>query len=542
MKKSTFLRLICFIICSVFVLVACAPLEKVTEFFADDGTGHIFKISLDSDPGTLDPQLADDPSAVTVSKNLYAGLMEYDEEGRLCGRLAKDYEISSDGLKYTFYLEEGYKWHSLEDFEAPVTARDFVFAFQRLMDPKTSSPHSDKYFCISGARAVKYGGADPETLGVKALDDYTLEFTLEYKNTEFLALLAELPAMPCCKEFFTLSKGKYGLEAEAICTNGPFYVRYWLHDPYGSDNYVRLRRNPGYSEKSFVSAGGVNYLIEKDAEKRLSDFDSGVTDAIVFTAGSFQESEGETICGYSATAGIIFNEDVPAFSDPAIRQLFSWGIDREALNSSAPEKLISSSSLVPETKAMLSRGHASPELEDVGVSDLKMAEYKWSFLLDDGRKSELIGKTVIVPSSFGYNGFLEELTDSWYSAFGIHFSIEIVNDRDYAEKIKNKDFDIAVVSVSSLSGSPLDFIRPFGDGSFGIRLEKSSEALSQEGRFETPSELNFSCRSAESEILSEYHFIPLWSLPTVCAFDDDAEGLRLEPYSNTVLFEDAKMF
>lgn len=535
--------LLAFIICSVLIFGACAPLDAVVNFFADDGTGQIFKIALDSNPGSLDPQLADDESAVMIAKNLFAGLMDYDANGRLVGRIATDYVISNDGLTYTFYLDEGYSWHATGDFEAPVTAHDFVFGFRRLMDPKTASPHSDKYYCISGAAAARSGEAGTNTIGVKALDDYTLEFTLEYQNAEFLYLLAELPAMPCCEEFFNTSGGKYGLEAEATCSNGPFYIRYWLHDPYGTDNYVRLRRNPGYSEKSYVSPAGINYLITPNFDERKSDFQNGSTDALLYMPGQKADSKGEHILGYADTFGLVFNEKLGAFSDPEVRQIFSWAIDREALRSASPYVLISAESIIPDNPTLNARGYTSRIDNEITASNRAMAEYKWSFLLSEREKSELIGMTVMVPSSFEYSDILNELAESWYSVFNIHFRIEIVNERDYARRIKDGEYQIALASLSSDKASPFEYLAPFGsENTYGVSLDEVRVAESEQGRYTSLSAMNYACSEAESAILSGYHFIPIWHVPTVCCVGDDAEGLTLDPFTKTVYFENAKKF
>lgn len=541
--RSRFFALLAFIICSVVFFVACAPIDAVINFFADDGTGHIFKISIESSPKTLDPQLLNDESAVMIAKNLFAGLMDYDENGRLVSRLAKDYAISNDGLTYTFYIEEGYSWHATGDFEAPVTAHDFVFGFRRLMDPKTASPHSDKYFCIFGAAAARRGETSTDSIGVKAVDDYTLEFTLEYQNAEFLYLLAELPAMPCCEEFFNTSGGKYGLEAEATCSNGPFYIRYWLHDPYGTDNYVRLRRNPGYSEMSYVSPAGINYLITPDFDVRKSDFQNGSTESLIYMPGQRADLKDEYLLGYTDTFGIVFNENIKAFSAPEVRQVFSWAVDRQALSQKAPEIFLTAETVIPDNPLLNARGYVSRVDSEVTASNRDMAEYRWSFLLSEREKSELIGMTVMVPSSFEYSEVLNELTDGWYSVFNIHFGIEIVNERDYVRRIKDGEYQIALVSLSSDIASPLDFIRPFGSEKiYGISLDEVITAESEQGRYTSLSVMNYACSEAEIAILSGYHFIPVWHVPTVCCFDEDVSGLAFDPFTKTVYFENAKRF
>ena len=537
-------RLSAFILCALMVFVACEQIYRGIEFFADDGTGHIFKISLPDDPVTLDPQLCNDPNGVIITKNLFAGLMDYDENGRLIGRMAEDYVISSDGLSYTFYLKQGYKWHAVGDFEAPVTAHDFVFGFRRLMDPKTVSPHSEKYYCILGAESARKGQTDPSEIGVEALDDYTLKFTLEYQNAEFLYLLADLPAMPCCEEFFNSAGGKYGLEAEAMCSNGPFYVRYWLHDQYGSDNYVRLRRNSGYSEASYVSAGGINYLITPDASVRASDFAGGSTDMILYHAGEHPAIDSDYyIAGYTSTAGLIFNESRDIFKSEEVRQVFSWAIDRDMLNAGTPSLLLPADGMIPTSTVLMSKGYSPRIPDEVSVTNTSMAEYKWNFLLTEKQKSSLIGMSVMVSSDLGYSDYLSALSDSWYSVFGTHISIDIATPRDYAERLKKGDYDIAVVTVGSSTANVLDYIKPFGGAkTYGYSLPEVVSAVKSEGRYDSMTALNYACSEGENAVLAGYHFIPLWQLPAVCIYDDDCADIRFDAFSDTVYFENAKNF
>ena len=544
MKKLRFFPLICIIICSAMIFVACEPVDKVIEFFADDGTGHIFKIALEDDPVNLDPQLCEDKNSITVAKNLYAGLMEYDESGRLRGCMAEDYSVSEDGLSYTFYLKQGFKWHALGNYEHDVTADDFVFGFRRLMDPKTASPHSERYFCIKNSSSARSGSMDVSEIGVEALDDHTLKFTLEFPDAGFLYSLAELPAMPCCEDFFIASGGKYGLEAEAVCSNGPFFVRYWLHDPYGKDNYVRLRRNPGYSDVEFVSAGGINYLITHDPEVRLSDFSAGSTDAVTFDGMDFASVDGEEhIAGYSDVCGIVFNEKEPVFSSSDLRQVFSLAIDREALNDHAPELLKPAKGLVPENGGMRLMGYSSRAGEDYAESNISMAEYKWGFLPDEHEKNSVMGMTLMVPNSFGYSDYLSEISDSFYEVFGSHIAIEIVTPDDYESRLKSGNYDMALAILSYKGNGTVDYISPFG--SENLYSVKLAEAMSAEKAVKGPESLqamNYSLSEAENAVLSGYHFVPLWQLPTVCAYDDDCEGLSLDPFTDTVYFKDAKCY
>lgn len=123
-----------FIICGCLVMMtACSPLDKIISVFKDDGSGYVFKISIASDPKTLDPQLASDPSSVAVARNMFVGLLKTLPDGSLAPAAAKDYTISSDGLVYTFTINSRYKWRAAGGYTADLTARDFVFGFQRLL-------------------------------------------------------------------------------------------------------------------------------------------------------------------------------------------------------------------------------------------------------------------------------------------------------------------------------------------------------------------------------------------------------------------------
>ena len=162
------------LVCGCLVLTtACSPLDKIISIFKDDGSGYVFKISIDSDPKTLDPQLASDSASVAIARNMFVGLLKTLPDGSLAPAAAKGYTI------------------------------------QRLFDPLTDSPYAKDYFCIKNSQKVNSGELEPYDIGVRAIDDETLEITLEYPNAAFLSLLTRLPASPCNQEFFESCGGKY---------------------------------------------------------------------------------------------------------------------------------------------------------------------------------------------------------------------------------------------------------------------------------------------------------------------------------------------
>lgn len=519
-------------------MTACSPLDKVISIFKDDGSNYIFKISISDDPENLDPQIASDISSVMIAKNMFVGLLRLDENGRISSGVAKDYTISSDGLKYVFNLDDRYKWTTSADFEADVTANDFVFAFKRLFNPETGSEYADEYFCIKGSKQAYEGRASLDDIGVKALDDYTLEITLEYPNARFLSLLTALPASPCNEEFFNLCRGKYGLEADAIASNGPFYVTYWLHDEYGKNNYVRIRRCSAYSEISTVTAAGVNYLVEKDKSVRLSDFTGGSTNVYIPDDPSVSElAEYNSIAVYTGSAGLIVNPSNEVLSRPEVLDILSMCISRSELETAAGFKaaygVIPDAAFVGGTRYR--GGVNEPEIEENSM----LAEYKWEFTLTDDEKLSINGCTIMVPDSFLEYNLLSSVTDMWYDALGLTVNIEVVNQSDYERRLENSDYDICLMIVESQTLDAYDYIFSFSSDEGAVFDEACKKAYDIRDKYTTLTEAIYDISLAESSLVDNNKFIPLWYLPKFIYCDDETSGITYDPFTGAIMFEKA---
>ena len=218
MKHIRNIALVFFIMLFIFSVSSCKE---------EDGSGHIFKMNIENNPKNLDAQMATDKESIMIITNMMEGLMKRQSSGAIVPAAAESFEMSEDGLVYTFYLKKNLKWDTAADFTADVTADDFVFAFQRIFDKGTKSPYKNDYLCIKNASKVANDIVGLNQLGVKAIDEYTIEFTLEYPYFDFLTLLTKTAAFPCNREFFEFTKGKYGMSAEATASNGAFYLKEW---------------------------------------------------------------------------------------------------------------------------------------------------------------------------------------------------------------------------------------------------------------------------------------------------------------------------
>ena len=186
--------------CVLFLCTGCniPMLEK-----DGDGSGYLFTTSLIGNPKSLDPQSATDASSKTIIRNLYEGLLEMDDTGTPQLAAASSYTVSPDGLIYTFLLRKDRYWFydkngndTVDDGETwPVTASDYAYAFQRIFDPQTQSPYAETFSCLHNAEAVRNGTLAPSEIGVRAVSDDQLQFTLDQPNAQFLAMLTTTAAI-----------------------------------------------------------------------------------------------------------------------------------------------------------------------------------------------------------------------------------------------------------------------------------------------------------------------------------------------------------
>jgi oligopeptide transport system substrate-binding protein len=254
----------------IFSLASCS----------DDGAGGSIHYALDSSPSTLDPQYTGETSSQIVINNVFEGLVHISENGEVVPGIADSWEISPDGLKYTFRLNPNTKWKCPtvikkefgDEFYnkfnvAPVTAHDFVFAMQRAVSPEINSSLAHRLFAIVNATEIYSGKLDSSLLGVTAPDDYTLIINLREPCKDMLERLAEGVFMPCNKEFYTAMNGRYVLTYKHILCNGPFYITAW--DP---DSQLVIRKNNEYvrADEARFDHTGLVCKVCKGGGKELS--------------------------------------------------------------------------------------------------------------------------------------------------------------------------------------------------------------------------------------------------------------------------------
>ena len=215
---NRFLRMTAVVLAAAFafLLAGCGGSSASTSF-----TWFV-----DNIPANLDPQVATKAEDVIACENLYGGLVRRNASGELVPDLCERWEISSDGLTYTFYLKSGLTYTGTKGAatDYAITAEDFVYAFRRVFDPQTASPYAVEFSAIQNSAAVLDGTADPS---VPAIGELTLVFRLSERDDTFLSKLTLPGAMPCDEAFFESTRGTYGLSSASTLSSGSFYIYNW---------------------------------------------------------------------------------------------------------------------------------------------------------------------------------------------------------------------------------------------------------------------------------------------------------------------------
>lgn len=310
------------------ILMAC-----LLSGCGDDGTGKGFRFPLDGEPRQLNPQVSTDTPSVTLLSVLFEGLTRLDADGTPVPGAA-DWTVSEDGLTYTFTLKESY-WSTVSVrgkdllWEDPVmvTADDFVFGMQRALSPDTGSALGRELYAIQNAQAVHQGKKKPSALGVKAVDQTTLTITLAQPDDHFPVTLATTPCLPCNRDFFDYTAGRYGLEKQYILTNGPFQLTAWNHN-----ESLLLNKNEYYHGAQQVTPTAVRFVIGDD--KAAEGLLEGTMDAAALTTDKVEEMTAagvQPVILEDTIRSVWFNTAAEPLNSASIRQALRDSIEWETV-------------------------------------------------------------------------------------------------------------------------------------------------------------------------------------------------------------------
>jgi oligopeptide transport system substrate-binding protein len=218
-----------------------------------------------SEPKTLDMANVDETVGSTILFELYEGLTSTDADAQLTAGVAYRWDISEDGLVYTFHLRDDSRWSTGE----PVVAEDFVASFRRYVTPAVASPNAQFFYPIKNARAVLGGDLPPEALGVLASDDRTLRITLEQPTPWLLQMFATRLGYPVYRPALETHGNKFA-KPGTLVGNGAYELKEWV-----VQSHILIERNPYYWNADNVEVERVYYYPTEDLSSEFMRYRSG---------------------------------------------------------------------------------------------------------------------------------------------------------------------------------------------------------------------------------------------------------------------------
>lgn len=518
-------KIISILMASVLLVTCFAGCDK-----GDEET--YLACAVDEMPRYFDPQVASLTSEKIVAVNMFDGLFKLDEKGEPVKCAVKDYKVSADGLTYTFYLKENMKYYisdEVKDFleekektvKGLVTAEDFVFGITRAVLPETDSSDYSLLSIIKNADKVHTGEMTADKLGVKAINDNTLEITLEEKSSDFLYALSQPVSFPCDEEFFNITEGRYGLDEEYIISNGCFYL-----SDIKDDESVRFSRNTEYAGDFGTTITSVRLYVntdEVDIAKKVDDgtYDLGFfagEDAIDELGRRVQKTNLENI-----TTALVFNMKNEVLQNVKLRTGLVSSIDFTTV---AGKKL---TNLVPSGYKL-----SGSKVETVS-HNIENARKKMIAAFEELKLDNL---TINILCTKEYEEVAKAVVNCWQTNIGVELNgtITVAENDEYYQKINSGEYSIVICDLTVDSDKSVDFLSIFSsdnqDNMFGYASEEYDRMIAVLRKNSTKEKV----ASCESHLLKNAVVVPVNYKNTIFAVAKNTSGVYSTGNSANIYF------
>lgn len=294
------------------------------------GAGKVLRRGNGAEPDTLDPHQASGTWENNIIGDLFMGLTQDDTLARPIPGCAESWTTSDDGLVWTFKLRRGLVWSD----GVRITAGDFIYSWRRILDPKTAARYAFNLYVVKNAEEINGGKRPLEDLGIRAIDDLTLEVTLAQPAPFFPSLLRHYASFPVPQHAVT-KHGRAWVQPGNMVSNGPYVL-----SEYVPNGYVKATKNPSFYDAASVVIEEVFFYPIDDERSALTRYRSGEIDVNITTSGfPIQQLDwlkenmpGQArIFPYLALDYAFANMRRPPFDDLRLRRAISMAIDRTLL-------------------------------------------------------------------------------------------------------------------------------------------------------------------------------------------------------------------
>ena len=441
---------------SIAFLAACSPAEKAETSTVAPAMANLKVLTLadgstvtlaakqelvrgnGTEVASLDPQKTEGVPESNVIRDLLEGLVNQDADGNIIPAVATSWE-TTDNKTFIFHLRKDAKWSNGD----PVTADDFVYSFQRAVDPNTASPYSWYVEMTSMVNAAEIiaGKKDKSELGVRAIDANTFEVKLATQIPYFVLMMAHTTMKPVHKA--TVEKfGDKWTKPENFVGNGAFVLSNWV-----VNERIEMVQNKQYWDNAKTNLTKVTYLPIENQVAEMNRFLSGEIDMTNelpnehFKRLKKENPESLSIKGSLCTYYYSFNTHKKPFDDVRVRKAISYAIDRNIITDAIlGQGQKPAYFLTPEIVA-----HFSPELPAYGKLTQDERNAKAKALLTEAGYSDTnpLKFTLLYNTSENHKKIAVAIGSMWKKTLGVEVELENQEWKTYLATKKQGDFDIA---------------------------------------------------------------------------------------------------
>ena len=498
---------------------------------------------LNNEPNSIDPTVTSNSFATPFLANCFEGLVTYDEKGEVVPGNAESWESNDDLTQFTFHLRDGLKWSDGSD----LTAEDYVYSALRVLTPSTTAEYLNMIsdYVVNGKEYYD-GTVSAEEVGVKALDDKTIQYTLKAPCPYFVDLVSMQVYFPVQKATIEANGDKWTASAEAYVSNGPFKVT----QINMGESYV-LEKNDNYWDAENVTLEKLTYRYILDLSTALTAFENNEVDGVrMVSSGDIArlkaEKAGLNTAPIYGTVYYNFNCEKEPYNNPLVRKALNLAIDRDAIINNvaqldavpafsfyAPGYVVDGKDLTDGRSDFGLSSTANPEeakkaLAEAGYPDGEgFPTIQLSFYSDDNVKK-----------------IAEAVKEMWEQNLGIKVEVSSADWAVFYSDVQAGNYEVAAMGWGADYINPMSFLPLMYTDDITNNANYSNpeyDAIVDQIKVEKdPEKFGELVKQADEIVSSEYGVLPLYYKAENYLLKDNIKGVYMTSSSNPY-FKNAKV-
>ena len=497
----------------------------------DSADGKVFRYAVNTLPTTLDPTKGQSIGDNEIQHAVTEGLTR-NTAGDVKPGIAESWDESEDGLTYTFHLRKDAKWSDGE----PITAADFEYSWKRLVNPETASPYAFIGDCLKNGQAIEKGKMDVEELGVKAVDDTTLEVTLEHPTSYFLSLIGSSGQFAPLRQDIVEKYGTdFAATSEKNVYSGPFVMT------SSEDNVWTFAKNDNYWDKDSINLDKCELNYVENTDTQLSMYEAGDLDYVQVPTAYVSDYKDKAEVFANGNVDFCYinsKSDNPVLGNKNFRLALNYALNRNDYNKLAnADTFTAFNGLV--FPGLQAKGTTYGEAYDLnsysypldGDQD-KATEYLNAAMQELGiANASDITVEVVTTDADSSKRIVETLQEQWQNALGINVKIRQVTYADiYGKVFPEHDYEIGYGGWGSDYDDPYSYLELFkGDSSYNYSQYENPEVdqllTASQDEPDTDKRMD-ELNQVEQDILADGAFVPLQARNIYYMLDDDTTGIN----------------